>query len=361
MAPVTAGFIGYTNLTVQTSTGPAAAFCKVVNAATFSTCQLGTGTMATGNFVSDSAPDVFDVYTIIPGGKTAVQPSSLTIVNDVPAADRGMPSTVTATANNGLISYVQSAAPTGTFSLTFGYCNTGTATYSASNPACATGLISYGPGLSSDMGAKISVSIVTKNQYQTVHTSVSGPSSVPAGSTFTAYSAAGAAAIPKLQDSGVGIVGDITVGSAQLFTAIVPIPAGMTYVSSKLIGGDALTSGVATVTYCTVSGTGCTAQTTGNYTATTYPYVEVQLPAGIKVNGGGTVTMPTIALTLKATGTPGTVASFALTEFTTLLGITAAIIGTNSINFDGYPTTGSDTSVTPPKAPPTVLSTVTIS
>ena len=143
----TTGFKPYTNLTVQTANGPQGAFCKGETATSFTGCQLGSGAIAAGNFVSDAAPLQFDVYTIIAGGAAAVQPSSLTIVNDVPAADRGMPSGVTATTANGLITYVQSAAPTGTFDLTFGYCAAGTATYSAADPNCHTGTITYGPGL----------------------------------------------------------------------------------------------------------------------------------------------------------------------------------------------------------------------
>ena len=46
-------------------------------------------------------------------------------------ARRGIPSGVTATANNGIITFVQSAAPTGTFDLTYGICANGTPTYSA--------------------------------------------------------------------------------------------------------------------------------------------------------------------------------------------------------------------------------------
>jgi hypothetical protein len=348
-----AGFETYTNLTIQTSNGPQPAFCKGVGATSFTTCSsVGSGTMSTGGAVTTAAPDVFDVYTIIPGGKTAVQPSSVTIVTDVPAADRAMPTWVAANASNALVSYVPSANPTGTFSLTFGYCATGTATYSAGNPACATAQITYGPTVSSNMGAAVQVSIITENLYEKVGTYVVAPATVPQGSTFTSYVAPAAASVPKLQDSGT-FLGDVTVNNASVFTAIVPIPAGMTYVSSKLIGGDARTAGVATLTYCTAASSVCNAKTTGNFTWTTYPYLKETLPTG-SVPGGGTITMPSVAVTLQATGAAGTVANTSLTEF---LLTTSTSLAT--VTFDGYPTSGS-ADVTPPKAPPAVLASTTI-
>ena len=143
-----AGFTSYTNLTVQTSNGPQPVFCKSANSTSFGTCSsVGSGTLSTGGFVTDAAPNVFDVYTIIPGGKAAVEPSSVTVVTDVPAPNRGVPSSVIANANNALITYLPSASPSGTFSLTFGYCATGTATYSAIDPNCATGIMNYGPSI----------------------------------------------------------------------------------------------------------------------------------------------------------------------------------------------------------------------
>ena len=102
--------------------------------------------------------------------------SSLTILTDVPAADRAAPSIVVATAAHGLIEYVQSAAPTGTFSLTFGVCN-GVATYSAANPLCTTGTINYVTGVGQDMGDVISVlgGLVKENVYNTINVGPSWP------------------------------------------------------------------------------------------------------------------------------------------------------------------------------------------
>ena len=115
-----------------------------------------TGTMATGGWVGSAPMNRFDVYTVS-GGKANVSPTSLTILSDVPAAGRGMPSRVTADANNGVITYVQSATPTGTLDLTYGICRTGTATYSAADPTCATGVIHYSPGVTSNIGGDVTV------------------------------------------------------------------------------------------------------------------------------------------------------------------------------------------------------------
>ncbi len=136
-----AGFGTYSGSTVMTSAGPQSVFCTGVAATQLTGCSGGTGTMSTGAVVSDTAASRFDVYTIS-GGKAAVSATSLTILTDVPAADRSVASTVTATANNGLITFVQSTAPTGTFALTYGICATGVATYSAGNASCFTGQVS---------------------------------------------------------------------------------------------------------------------------------------------------------------------------------------------------------------------------
>ena len=75
-----------------------------------------------------------------------------------------------------------------------------------------------------------------------------------------------------------------------------------------------MTSGQATATYCTATGTGCDALQTGNY-KTGYPYIETELPSAIHIPGGGTVTMPTVTAQFKATGAVGAVEPVDLTEF----------------------------------------------
>ena len=113
MAASQAGFIAYQNLTVQTSNGAQAVFCEGDQPHGVRHVQPERSDRDHGHrwFGSSSAPmHRFDAYTVS-GGKAAVTPSSLTIVNDVPAAGRGMASRVTADANNGIITYVQSATP----------------------------------------------------------------------------------------------------------------------------------------------------------------------------------------------------------------------------------------------------------
>ncbi|MCZ7630873.1 MAG: hypothetical protein M5U19_18330 [Microthrixaceae bacterium] len=311
--------------------------------------------MSTGATVTNGAPNGFDVYTIM-GGAAALSPSSLTVIQDIPAGFRGMDSTVTATATNGVITALPTPAATGTFNLVFGICDAGTATYSENDPTCRAGEIVYGPGAVSTMGAQVTVSIVTSNVYQKLNTSVTAPATVSQGDTFTVHAAAAGSSVPKYQPSSVG---DATVKTAGGFGIIFPIPAGMQYVSASASGGDALTSGKMVVKYCTATGTGCTAKLTGNFSATTLPYIQVTLP-GLTVAGGSTMTMPTIALTLTATGSVGTVANATLNEFMLTTAINAPIIGNANAVFDGYPTDPAEPSGVPPKRPPAILDSIEI-
>lgn len=351
----TAGFKSYVNLTIPTANGAQPVFCKGFNATQFTYCTGGTGTMTTGATVTNGSRNGFDVYTIM-GGAAAVSPSSLTVIQDIPAAFRGMNSTVAATATNGVITALPTPAATGTFNLVFGICDAGTATYSKNDPTCRAGEIVYGPGGVSTMGAKVTVSIASSNVYQKLHTFVTAPATVSQNDTFTVHAAAAGSSVPKLQPSSVG---DATVNNANGFGIIFPIPAGMQYVSASASGGDATTSGKMVVKYCTATGTGCTAKLTGNFDATTLPYIQVTLP-GLSVAGGATMTMPTISLTMKATGAVGTVANATLNEFMLTTSITAPIIGGANAVFDGYPTDPAEPATTPPKKPPAILASVEI-
>jgi hypothetical protein len=347
------GFKTYTNLVIQTSNGPQPAFCKSIGATSMGTCSsVGSGTLSTGGYVTDAPMTSFDVYTIIPGGKAAVQPSSVTLLSDVPAAMRGMPTYVQADANFGLFKYVPSLAASGKFSLTFGYCDTGTGTYSAGNPACHTGTINYSPVTIQTVGDQVTVSIVTTNIYQKVGMAVQAPATVPQGSTFKAVVSAGPSAMPKLQSS---IIGDVTVNSGSNILAVVPIPTGMTYVSTALMGGDALTSGKAQITYCpTKTSPGCTAQTASHYSNTTAPYVQVSMP-GVVIPGGGTATVPSAVVTMVASGAVGTQAKTHLTQFS----LTTATSAGSAV-FHGYPTDPAQPGGEPPTFPAVDLSTTSI-
>ena len=193
------GFTAYQNLTIQTTAnGAQAVFCKGTDPTYFSVCTPNgaTGTLATGGWVSSAPMHRFDAYTVS-GGRTAVTPSSLTILNDVPAAGRGMASRITADATNGVITYVQSATPTGTLDLTYGICRTGTATYSASDANCATGVIHYNRGVTSNIGGDVTVLSVTNHTYQQIDTAVTAPGTVNPGQSFKVRVAPSPGAIPR--------------------------------------------------------------------------------------------------------------------------------------------------------------------
>lgn len=352
------GFTTYTSLTVQTSSGPQSVFCKGLSTTNnnFTGCSGGAGVMSTGNFVTNGSPNAFDVYTIM-GGAAAVSPASLTIIQDLPAAFRGGNSTVTANATNGIVTAVTTPAATGVFSLFFGICDAGTNTYSASDPACHVGELRYGPGAVSSMGAKVQVSIASSDVFQKLSTYIAAPATVSQGDTFTIYAAAAGSSIPKYNPSSVG---DATVNNASGFGIIFPIPAGMEFQSASAMGGGAVSSGKMLIQYCAASGAApCNAPTTGNFSATTAPYIRVSLP-GVTVAGGAQLTMPTIALTLKATGAPGTVANATLTEFLLNTSVNAPIVGNQTAKFDGYPVSPTQTSGTPVKAPPAILGSIQI-
>ena len=342
------------NLTVVTSNGPQSVFCNGAGSTSFSTCTGGSGTMSTGGFVSATPVHQFDVYTIA-GGKANVSPSSLTILEDVPAADRGIPSTVTATANHGLINYVQSGSPTGTPTIKFGICAAGTAAYDAGNPNCQTGKVVYGPGTVARIGARVTVSISNTDVYNNMPIGVSAPGSVAQGSSFVARIASMPSAIPARQNSSLGAV---TVNRSTKFTSVFPVPAGMAVQNVKLIGGDVRSSGVATVTHCTASGGACNASSGGNFIGTTLPYLIITLPTSTNVPGGQTMTMPTIEVTMTATGSAGTTGNFFLTENANTTNAQAPIIGATDANFYGYPT--ESTSGQPVRSAPRVLKSVTI-
>ena len=310
-----------------------------------------------GYTVGSNAPsaNTFDVDTLVQGGAASIDPTSLTIVTPAPAADAS--STVTSTATNGLITTTfavdgsGNTVATGTFSLTFGVCAAGTATYSSSSPSCSTGTLSYVPSSNQDMGDELKVlGFVTEDIYEGVGIAAVEPATVRQGSTFTLTTAGVASSLPSSDDG-------FTVNYGDEFAAITPVPAGLTYVpgSIHLEGGDAVTSGQATATYCTTTGTGCDALQTGNY-KTGYPYIETELPSAIHVAGGQTVTMPTVTAQFTASGAVGTVEPVDLTEFKVNTNVSTA----GNVTFDGYPTNSSDGSGTPPYTAPTPLSTTTI-
>ncbi len=359
------GFTNYSNLTIQSAAnGPQAYFCKtVVSTTSWSGCTSNgaAGTASAGAYITAAPMSRFDVFTV-GGGSANLASTSLTILNDVPAAQRGIPSTTTATSTNGIITYVQSATPTGSFDLTYGICRAGTAAYSAADPTCSTGVIHYNPGVTSQIGQDVTVIGVTNHTYQAIDSSVIAPASVNPNETFKVRIAPAPGAIPKLQPSSAG---DASVNNSSRFTSVYPVPAGFTVQSFRLIGGDAFSAAPtngATATLCTTYGAGaggCAARAaTGNYVNNTSPYIIVQMPSAVNVAGGRQMTMPTLEVTLKATGASSTVGKYILSE---ILNVTVAtLIIQTTATFEGYPTNPANTGVTPPLATPVTLATTTI-
>ena len=293
------------------------------------------------------------------GGTSSVNTSSLTIVAQPPGSDGS--ATAATTSSTGIITFTPTSGAAGTFSLTFAYCAPGD-TYSTGSPNCTTALLTYEPAIAQDMGDAVTVTGIpfigteTTDTYQTVYTADVGPTSVRQNSTFTLTTAPAASTIPSSEESGL-----VTVDDAYGLTAIIPVPSGLTYVpgSIQMTGGDANTYDETSVQYCTASGTGCTAQIdTGNY-KTNYPYVETQLASSVKIGGGNNVTLPTVSIQFTATGSVGSVQDQYLTEFVSNTDITVLGADLTAV-FDAYPTSGSDTSETPPYADPTLLGSTTI-
>ncbi len=343
---------GYQNLTIQSAIGPISVFCKGPGGLALGSCYSPSTHVAipSGSLVTSATFVTFDVYSIIPGGKAVVKPTSLTVVTDVPVADRAQPTYVAANASFGLLKFVPSPTVTGKFQLTFGYCTTAT-TYSAADPSCHTGVVKYGATISATFGSEIPVNNVNQDLYQNVGTYAEGPVLVPHGSSFTEYLALGSAAVPHLQL--VPTLGEVTVNSAKLFGGIIPIPAGTTYVSSSLMGGDSLSGGAATtITYCTnfTVGNCALADTSSHYSNTTTPFLVVF--SNIAVTGGGTTTIPTVALTLAATGAPGSVANTYSSEYRVSTSVTLSTGNVVALNFKGWPSDPSQPAGTPPTFPP---------
>lgn len=344
-----AGFSTYFNVTVQTVTGAQQVFCNGASTTTLTTCTGGGGAMIPGGYVSTAPMHQFDVYPLV-GGAAAVEPSSLTILEDVPAAARGMDSYVVANATRGLITYLQGGGATGEFTLTFGICDAGTATYSASDPTCHLGEIKYEQGAIARLGQRLQVSITTQDIYNSFPIAIDAPTAVDPGETFTLKWAPASGAMPARQQTL-----NITVNSGSMFTSYIPIPAGMTYVpgSAKLVGGDTRTSGVATIDYCTAAGGACDARLTGNWDGTTQPYLKLALPSAVTVPGGQQFSMPTIEAQFTATGASGTQANWSLTQHKV-----RTVTPLATVTFEGYPTESA--SGNPAKAAPRVLHTIGI-
>ena len=274
-----------------------------------------------------SPPNQFNVLTLVTGGASAVNPSSLTVVSQ-PASGSA---TVATTATSGIITYTPATSTTGVQTLTFAYCAPGDTYPSAGN--CTTATMTYRPSTGQWFGDQVE----GQNIVEEIENAVSMPATAVHGSTLSMTVAPVASNVPA-SDSGDGIT--VTVYNASQFSEIVPVPKGLTYVpgSVNVTGGDATTSGNVAATYCTAPvSDACSAHiASGNY-KTTYPYLQTYLNPNTTVTGGDNVTMPTLSAEFTATGAAGTVVPADLTEY--ILNTDVSYVG--EVTFDGYPSCSS--------------------
>ncbi len=301
-----------------------------------------------------NAPDVNNVLTQVSGGASNVNTSSLTVVSQPPVADGYV--TTSTTSTTGIVNMYQALAPAdNNFTATLAYCAPGFTYPSAGN--CTTFNENYGIAQSQEMGEQIVEIIETENIYEGDSQAHFGPTTAAQGQTVTLTEAPSGGAVPTTSSGA-------TVNYIDGDTFIMPIPAGLTYVpgSVGLIGGDAVTSaaGATTAKYCTATGTGCTAQMTGNY-KTTFPYIEEQLGTATadRANGGTLHTLPAITASFVASGPAGSVQNQLDTEYLVQTNVTD-ILNIN-VAFDGYPTAGQVAEPTlPPYVAPTPVASLTI-
>ncbi len=192
---------------------------------------------------------------------------------------------------------------------------------------------------------------------------VSVPSTATPGSVITSISAPAQAIIPATQSG-------ITVDNVGQYSAMTPVPTGLTFVPGSLSveGGDSNVSGKYTVSYCTaamgfIPGE-CTAQMTGNY-KTTYPYIETFLNPSVNIAGGNTLTLPTItaSYTVNAADTIGSTISSYETEFVASTTVGNTMPFTTTV-LDAYPSinscSGTGIGCTPPYQAPSPRWTLTV-
>ena len=295
----------------------------------------------------------FDVLTLVSGGAASVNTSSLYVVTTPSSGSVS----ATPSASNGIITFQPSSTTSGPQILQFAYCSPGY-TYPNST-ACTTSTLTFEPVASIQaVGESLSVGGSDAVVVQNVGMAVTGPASLPIGSTVSLSVASAPEQVPSTVPYGTG---SISVTSLAGMTDIIPVPSGLSYVQGSLsvTGGDSTTSGQLTVTYCTASGTGCTAQLgVGNY-QTTAPYFELALPSTTTVPAGSQYTVPTVTAQFTVSGTAGSVADLALTE--TMAGVTVQNgVSAQPLAFDGYPTSIGTTADPPPYQMPTPMFTGTI-
>ena len=307
--------------------------------------------LASGSTMPTSS---FQVETLVTGGAASIDPASLTVVSQPASGTATLPTT-------GFLAWTPTTSTAGSQVVTFGVCATGVTPYSASNASCTTATVTFeAVAAVQPVGENVSLTVdsipLTVPISENIGFAVVAPTTASQGSTISLVTAPAATFVPASY-TGSGITADVL--SVSGFTSIIPVPTGLTYVPGSLVqtGGDANTSGKATATYCTAASASCTAQMTGNYKST-FPYIELALPASVVIPGGNNIGMPTVSAQFTASGTVGTVASEKLTEFAVSTSISVPSLSLNFTEvFDGYPTVNT----TSPANPPTYLAPIALS
>lgn len=291
-------------------------------------------------------PVQFDALTLASGGTAAA--STLTITHQ--------PASGSATANTttGIVTYSPTASTTGDQTVTFSLCEAGPT-------ACQTATLTEGPAVAVN-NAFVIPAIGGYAAYPTAY-AASAPSGAVTGSNFTLSFAPAALAVPtSLSLNGV----TATVNYLDALDYVLPIPANATYVggSAHVVGGDANTDSGSSVALCsTFGGTGAcsaTAVSSAFPTQTTTPYLELQMPSGLHVDGGKDVTPPTVVAQFTASGAVGSTIRPQVTEFDAGANVTA-LGNTISGTLATYPVASSFTSgANPPAYVAYPLSTTTV-
>jgi hypothetical protein len=305
----------------------------------FASYQAGNGKAA--------VPVQFDVLTLASGGTAAASTLSVT----------GQPSSGTATANtsNGIVTYDPTSSTTGTQTVTFQLCESGPTDCQSATLTVGQATVTNNAFIVPELGGYAS--------YPTAYGALA-PSSAVTGTNFTVdFAPASLLVPPTLSLSGFSA----TINYLSGLTWILPVPANSTYVSgsAQVVGGDAATTGQVTVTLCTSLTSppaGCVATDPSSTfpTATTAPYIQVQLNSAVHVAGNSDITPPTVVAQFTASGGVGATIKPTVTEFDAGANVT---IGTDTITgtLSTYPVASTFTSAT--SAPAYVaypLSTTTI-
>ena len=290
-----------------------------------------------------TTPVTFDVLSLVAGGPSGADPTSLTVVTAPPFADA-----MAAVTSPGSITLTPSATASGSFSLTFGLCAPGVATWTESDPACARAELTYGEPVTQTVGYHFTLA-GTRSGREKLDFAVDAPPTVPATGVLTVTVALAPISIQTTQTG-------FNLTYADEISSMLPVPAGLAYVPTSIqaVGGTAKLARSSTVRYCTAPGTGCTGTDSGNF-ATTAPYLELRTgatPTG-RIEGGTTGTLPTIRAKFKATGSVATTVSFETTQFEMTVATVLPVM------IDAFPSTATR-QLPPPYAPPVALSTTTI-